>query len=160
MKKPLAALALAAATVATLAVPAGAAVPKTPANQTVPCHDGSRKSAGVWWTSQDPQDPSESGVTQLAAKNPCKQWLTLRWGVPSESAPGEQTFFVAPGVHFNWTFSSVSRYVVVGYGPPLVRLVKDASSCHTGDTATAASDYSYEDVRVYSYRDLRTCARP
>src|SRR5581483_6924072 len=84
VKKPLAALALAAASVAALAVPAGAAVPKRPASQTVPCNDGSGKAAQIW------QRPGE-----LAAKNPCSTWLVLGYGTRYASGAPANAYALA-----------------------------------------------------------------
>jgi hypothetical protein len=90
VKKPLAALLLTAATVATLAVPAGAAVPKHDApNATLTC--GTR-SARVWVS-----------FTRMAADNQCKsQWLVISVGNGSQSDPMGYSVSVAPGAHFNW----------------------------------------------------------
>ncbi|MEA2685286.1 MAG: hypothetical protein QOE93_481, partial [Actinomycetota bacterium] len=89
VKKPLAALLLAAASVAAMAVPAGAAVPKGLADLTFPCNDGSGKSAQVW-------------TSILAAKNPCRSaYLTFWFGHAPEGESSGQAVNVAPGAHFN-----------------------------------------------------------
>jgi hypothetical protein len=86
--------------VAALAVPAGAAVPKTPASQTLPCNDGSGKSAQVW-----------VGHTTLAAKNPCRtQWLTLGFGGLFGNLEPELALQVVPGAHFSWDKRQTAQY--------------------------------------------------
>ena len=99
MKKPLTALTLAAAAVATLAVPAGAAVPKTPPTATLKC--GSR-TARVWNTG-----------TFVAVDNRCtKQWLILSYVVASQSSPATFDRSFAPGVHFRhdgWNMTDEGR---------------------------------------------------
>lgn len=102
MKKPLAAALLTAAAVATLAVPAGAAVPQhSPADQTLPCNDGSGKSAQVWVNHY------------YAAKNPCSQWLAIWHKNWDESDSKAQVVNVAPGSHFHWRGNLASLDVIV-----------------------------------------------
>jgi hypothetical protein len=87
VKKPLAALLVSAATVAALAVPAGAAVPKTAATDLVPC---GKKVARIWNTG-----------SQVAAKNPCSKWLVLQHTDSSQSDPSTGYISVAPGAQFS-----------------------------------------------------------
>ena len=90
MRKPLAALVIAAATLAALAAPAAAAVPTKPADQTLPCNDGTGKSAQVWMTKY------------FAAKNPCQSlWLMIGWNCGACGASTDHSVWVAPGAHFN-----------------------------------------------------------
>ena len=126
MKKPLAALALAAASVAALAVPAGAAVPKRPASQTVPCNDGSGKAAQIW------QRPGE-----LAAKNPCSTWLVLGYGTRYASGAPANAYALAAGAHFNWGKKQ---------HPPVVTSWVLLSSEGCGAT-NVQEIHSYKDVR-------------
>jgi hypothetical protein len=101
VKKPLAALLLAAATVAALAVPAGAAVPKTATDLTFPCNDGSGKSAQVWST------------RYFAAKNPCRSsYLVIGYGGSPDSQSSGSMVDVAPGAHFSQGRRSVLTWQV------------------------------------------------
>ena len=139
--RPLTALALiVSATVVTLAVPAGAAVPKAPASMTVPCNDGSAKSAQLW-----------SAGHKLAATNPCIGWLAIPWGGFYGSSAPENAFDLAPGAHFNWSKTETLQRLGAGvptpkwasiiptaYGPP----------CDNGGSPTWVQlIYSYKDVR-------------
>lgn len=110
VKKPLAALALAVAAVATMAVPAGAAPSKDWTVQTLPCATG-HKSAVVayspthpWWV--DDGTGTGSGVANPNGwrpwfSNPCPgQWLVFSvWeGDPSRTAPSPSALRPAPRV--------------------------------------------------------------
>jgi hypothetical protein len=128
MRKPLAALLLSTATVAALAVPAGAAVPNRPASATIPCNDGSGKSARIW------HRPG-----QLAAKNPCRRWLELDYGGQSYNGAFDDAYVLAPGAHFNW---GGKRAVHLAGGGRLV----DGPFC-TGNEPAYQQIYSYKDVR-------------
>jgi hypothetical protein len=89
-RRPLIALVMSAATVVTLAVPAGAAVPKTAPDATVPCPAPAQGVARVWYSHG-----------HLAAKNPCSQWFVF-WGEVVGPPPIHPTHYnVAPGAHFN-----------------------------------------------------------
>lgn len=105
MKKPLAVLLISAATVAALAVPAGAAVPHSPADLTFPCNDGSGKSAQVWNT------------RTFAAKNPCRSaYLTFWFSHDAEGQSSGSAMNVAPGAHFNTGRPSGGVYnIALGY---------------------------------------------
>jgi hypothetical protein len=103
VKKPLTALALAAATtVATLAIPAGAAVPRRSPTSTAPCDvEGDPGHVSVW-----------TGHGQLAVENTCKKtWLEI-WDNGASNAPESQISYwnVAPGAHFNWKWSYPANY--------------------------------------------------
>jgi hypothetical protein len=93
VKKPLTAALLTAAAVAILAVPAGAAVPKTNAQITVPCGD-SPKAARVWYR-------VKGHIRQLAGDNPCDQYLVIFFGNRGNSDSTYWTLNVAPGAHFS-----------------------------------------------------------
>jgi hypothetical protein len=88
VKKPLAALLLSAASVAALAVPAGAAtVSKTPPTATLHCGN---RTARIWNTG-----------TFVAGDNRCaKQWLILSYVVASQTNGGTIDRSVAPGAYF------------------------------------------------------------
>ena len=137
MKKPLTATLLAAAAVATLAVPAGAAVPKRPASQTVPCNDGSGKSAQVW------QRPG-----QLAAKNPCHQWLLLAAAGNDASGAFGSEQVLAPGAHFNWGKKQAWAPTTVGLWDG--GLDSNGLPCGDGESVVYLI-YSYKDVRPASH---------
>ncbi|MDQ1569108.1 MAG: hypothetical protein QOF96_3988 [Actinomycetota bacterium] len=97
MRKPLASLLISAATVAALALPAGAAASKDWTVQTIPCATG-HKSAVIGSSPTHPYwlrtDPDGGGTRNPHAwlswfKNPCKgQWLGFNvWeGDPSEDS--------------------------------------------------------------------------
>jgi hypothetical protein len=89
-RRPLAALLLSAATVAALAVPAGADVPKTAPELTVPCNDGTGHSAALWMG------------RHFAAKNPCHAgYLVIEYTYSQGSQSKGEALNVAPGAHFN-----------------------------------------------------------
>jgi hypothetical protein len=88
LKKPLAAALITAAAVATMAVPAGAAVPHETPTTTLSCGP---EVARVWDTSK-----------HLAADNPC-QSLWLRVAISTQNGYGKPIIVdVASGAHFNW----------------------------------------------------------
>jgi len=129
LKKPLISALLTVAAVATLAVPAGAAVPRTPATQTLPCNDGSGKSAQVW-----------SGGGKLAAKNPCRtQWVDLRFDSFASGSYPNGELELAPGAHFNWTKKQTFQYT--------------AGSAYLGASLLSSNDCAAD--WVYSYKDVR-----
>lgn len=138
MRKPLASLLIASATVAALAVPAGAAVPKTAADQTIPCNDGSGKSAQVWM-----------GRGQFAEKNPCRtQWLFVLYGGQYYSGAYGDAAGLAPGAHFNWTNPQVRKYLGLGGAPVGAPVMLGQSECDAADEGGPSHlIYSYKDVR-------------
>jgi hypothetical protein len=116
VKKPLAALLLSAATVAALAVPAGAAVPKQPADLALQCGN---QTARAWHTKK-----------LLAGENPCQsQWLRVAWTAWSPRSgklASNVIVNVAPGAHFNWA----GRYVAPrGYSQHLYAFLDTAPMC-------------------------------
>jgi hypothetical protein len=102
LKKPLTAVLLIAGALATMAVPAGAAVPNRTPKFTVTCRDKPGKAARVWWRWKKPPTPYASGITEYAADNPCGEWLVIPYGGFYASSAAENVLDVAPGVHFNW----------------------------------------------------------
>ncbi len=144
MKKPLVSLVLTAATVAVLAVPAGAAVPKKPATQTIPCNDGSGRSAEAWST----------GPVTFAAKNPCRtQWLDIAVGPEYGSGAPDSVLEVAPGAHFNWSKKETIHWAVAE-SFDYARL-SPGNSC--GDESYVLWVYSYKDVRNPAVADPAWC---
>jgi hypothetical protein len=114
LKKPLAAVALIAASLATMAVPAGASPNKNWTVVTLPCRTG-HKHATVgyspthpWWI-PDPNDPDQqAGIKNPRgwaawANNPCKgQWLVFGWwhGDPSEDSWTTASIYTGVSGHF------------------------------------------------------------
>jgi hypothetical protein len=95
VKKPVAAALVIAASIPTLALPAGAAVPKKKAQLTISCADGTGHSARVWYVKR------RSMLTRLAAYNPCARTLVLIWNRNGGSETSGSILGVAPGAHFN-----------------------------------------------------------
>jgi hypothetical protein len=82
---------------------------------------------------------------QLAAKNPCHQWLLLSSdGNYASSAPGSEVT-LAPGAHFNWGKKQA-------WAPTVVRLWDASQVDEHGVPCGAAPTVLY---LVYSYRDIR-----
>jgi hypothetical protein len=94
LKKAFVAALLTSAAVATLAVPAGAAVPKTKPTATIICDDAGN-TAQVWFTAKR---------TAVDAGN-CTDWVGL--------VSGDALLAVAPGAHFhrrtNWEGANFVR---------------------------------------------------
>jgi hypothetical protein len=95
LQKTLAAALGIAASLVTLASPAGAAVPKNKAQLTIPCADGTAKSARVWYKKKN------STFTRLAADNPCARTLVLIWNHDGGSETTASILGVAPEAYFN-----------------------------------------------------------
>lgn len=138
LKKPLIAALLTAAAVAALAVPAGAAVPRTPAAQTIPCNDGSGKSAQVWMNRG-----------QFAEKNPCRtEWLFVLYGGQYYNGAYGDAAGLAPGSHFNWTNAQARKYLGLSGAPIGAPVVLGRSECDAPDEGGPSHlIYSYKDVR-------------
>ena len=136
MKKPVAALLLSAAALVAVAAPAGAAVPSRPADRTLPCNDGSGKSAQLW----------SNRPGQLAAKNPCRSlWLILPYGSQYYNSSYDSSLAVVPGAHFNWNKKQVAAYVGPDT-PPGWGQLRDAA-CSGLSEGNVSLVYSYKDVR-------------
>jgi hypothetical protein len=134
VKKPLAAVLLGAVTIGTLTVPAGAAVPKRPATDTIACNDGSGRSAQVW-----------SWDDKLAAKNPCRsEWLVMPFGQQYANGAWDNALELAPGAHFNWSSKQVAAYLP-GNRPSGGMLA--AEKCNGISEGSPTVVYSYKDVR-------------
>ena len=89
-KKPLAALALAAATVGTLAIPAGASTPTTWTHQTLRCQGGRHAIITCKWQGGSPVD---SWVDNRCGH----QWVTITsCGPPSDLEPSCENLDVWP----------------------------------------------------------------
>ena len=132
MKKPLAAAALLAATVATLAVPAGAATPKSDWTRIlVPCRTG-HKAAVIGYSPTHPYyvaDPNNVDQTMRNPhgwtpwfKNPCRgQWLLFWTESGGAASPSSETAVsAAPG-----QAGKAPGYISTG-GPPALA---DAPAC-------------------------------
>lgn len=134
MKKPVVAALLTAAALATLAVPAGAAVPNRPASVTIACNDGSGKSAEVW-----------RRAGQLAAKNPClTQWLVMPYGQGYANGAFDNALELAPGAHFNWNKKQTATYLRGNLPRDEVLADEICNGISEGDPTLV---YSYKDVR-------------
>ena len=134
--RPVAAVLLSAASLVALAVPAGAAVPKRPADQTFPCNDGSGKAAQVWqWSGH------------LAAKNPCStEWLFVTYGSQFYNSAFDSAMGLAPGAHFNWDRKQLVKYLG---GEPNGYWRMGANECDSTNEGGPT-------LWVYSYKDVRT----
>jgi hypothetical protein len=95
------------------------------------------------------------GFTRDGTSNPCKEWLQVQWFWASQTNPGENSYYVAPGAHFNWTQKHTAAFPN-REGDPNVLLVATRDVCHGYDTS-GDFGYSYFDQRVYSYKDVRPC---
>jgi hypothetical protein len=135
LKKPLAALLLSAATVAALAVPAGAAPSKDWTVQVIPCRVG-HKSAVLASSPTHPYwvysgDRTGSGVVNPHGwrtwySNPCRgQWLTF-WTWEGDASPDSTLYWsVAPG-------KSGRAPGAGGATQPLSGTLADAAFCDIG----------------------------
>jgi hypothetical protein len=151
MKKRIVAAALAALVLGPTA-PASAAVPKGKPKVSIACGEGSKKKAEVWYKFRGAEE-----LTQLAAKNPCREWLTIGWGKLSASDGGETDLHIAPGVHFNTKRKAMPLGGIYAGRGPWARL--EPVSCLGADHAAAAEEegmtYGYDNYLVYGHRDVR-----
>jgi hypothetical protein len=129
LKKPLAALLLCAATVAALAVPAGAA-PSKSRRITAPC--ATRPG------STEPGHATATWGKTMTVRNPCSHWLYIYWGQTSSGVAYE----VRPGVHARVTPRAPKL-------KPDAVFVDDAWS--RGNTPCEVGDV----LLVYSSKDVR-----
>jgi hypothetical protein len=160
VKKPLAALALAAATIATLAVPAGAAVPKTKPTWTVPCTTRSQNPttgaetthyekghASVWVLvgTGGPMTAVGSAPTGdgLAATNPCSHWLSI-YGGNGAGHDDNWSLLLHPGAHFNWP-KKVAVPTDDGWnGAGMSQWTAHDTPCNDGSYVNVTLVYSYK----------------
>jgi len=103
LKKTLGAV-IAAATIATLAVPAGAAVPKKKATTTLACPGESGKVARIWTSHH------RGNLTKFAVDNPCSQYLVFHGAQTYASGDSRSAMAVVPGAHFNWGKKRIAMY--------------------------------------------------
>ncbi len=144
-RRPSVAALVVAPTLVALAAPAGAAVPKTPAKYTVPCNDGSGKSAQVWYHSQTPANPYLSEIIKFAAKNPCREWLAIPYGGYYASSAPDSELLVAPAAHFNWGKKQAAQMALSR--PMGVFLAGTDTPCNANSPTSVSLVYSYKDVR-------------
>jgi len=108
VRRPVIAVLVAASSLCALAVPAGAAVPKTPPFKVVSCSaDGEGPALSTpepghasVWSADSLETARNNFYVGLAAENPCSRWLVIEFG--------SMGLAVAPGAHFNWPQKMVS----------------------------------------------------
>jgi hypothetical protein len=105
VKKPLVALALAAATVAT---PLATALPAGATTVSLTCGTSTAK---VSYQVQAPTPPSiQTTLTWLTVKNPCTRWLEIGFDGPTSFLS------VAPGAHIQWGSKEATLIQNVSHG--------------------------------------------
>lgn len=134
MRKSLTAALLTAAAVATLAMPAGAAVPSKPAKLVRACPDGVG-TARLWFTR------SKGALTKLAVDNPCAQHLMFHHEGDRDHT---DEWLAAPGSHFNWGKKRIAQY---NAGAVVPQLWKFASQECGDPNDTVRVVWRYNDVR-------------
>jgi len=108
VNKPLAAVALAAAT---LAIPLATALPAGATTVSLTC---GTKTAKVSYQVQAPKYPSmQTTLTWLTVKNPCSRWLQIGFDGPTSFLS------VAPGAHIQWGSKQATliEHISLGVAP-------------------------------------------
>ena len=138
MKKYLAAVLVAAAIPAFWVGPAGAAVPKKGATQTLDCPGQPGKAARIWVSQK------RGKLTKLAMDNPCSQSLWLSSEGHYAGGDAHDAMILKPGTHFNWGKERIAMYSwAIVYTEPHF----EESSWECGGATTVAVVSKYNDVR-------------
>lgn len=141
MKKPLAALALAAATVA---IPLATALPAGAATVNLACGTNTAK---ISYHRQLTGPPSYQQLTWFTVKNPCHRWLQIGFDGPTSFLS------VAPGAHIQWGSKQATliQNVTHGVAPDWKGFVSAAVAlqCPGGQGQTTAfAAYSSTNVKT------------
>ena len=111
VKKPLAAVALAAASVA---IPLATALPAGAATASLAC---GTKTAKISYHHELTGPPSYQKLTWFTVKNPCHQWLQIGFGHYASLA-SPLYLSVAPGAHIQWASKQAQLIALATGGVP------------------------------------------